>query len=47
LKFANGDVYVGGFVQDDLQGKGKYTYKNGDVFEGEFRQGKRHGKGTF
>jgi len=44
---ANGDKYVGEFVQSKFHGKGTYTYANGDKYEGEFLNGKFTGKGTF
>lgn len=44
---ANGDKYVGEFVQSKFHGKGTYTYANGDKYEGEFLNGKFTGKGMF
>ncbi len=47
LKFANRDVYEGGFVKDDFHGQATYRYHNGDIFEGNFCKGKKQGQGTF
>jgi hypothetical protein len=47
LKWPNGDVYEGDFVNGDRTGKGKYTWSNGDVYEGDFVKGDRTGKGNF
>jgi hypothetical protein len=32
LKFANGDVYEGGFAKDEFHGNGIYRYNNKSVF---------------
>ena len=39
LKFQNGTVYEGPFVNSKANGKGTLTYKNGDKYEGEFVDG--------
>jgi len=45
LNFANGDNYVGYFLEDNYDGEGKLKMKNGDVYDGEWEGGKKHGKG--
>ena len=45
--YANGDKYIGEFVDGQFHGKGIYTYANGDKYEGEFVNGKFTGKGNF
>ena len=47
LKYENGDMYEGGFVNDHEHGQGKYVYADGGFYEGTYRQGSREGKGTF
>ena len=42
LRFADGDVYDGSYVEDSMQGHGTYTYVEGDIYSGEFREGKKH-----
>ena len=32
----SGDQYVGTWVEDRMEGQGKYVYKNGTVYEGSF-----------
>ena len=32
-----GEVYEGDFVNNNIEGEGRFTSKNGDVFEGEFK----------
>lgn len=36
--FATGDIYEGEFVNDQISGKGKYTWAKGDIYEGEFKE---------
>ena len=35
------------WINDLMQGPGKYTYANGDVFTGTFKEGKPHGVGEY
>jgi len=42
---ANGDVYEGGWKDNNRCGQGKYTSANGQVYEGEWKESKRHGQG--
>ena len=44
---ATGDVYVGQFKDDEISGKGTFTYSNGDVYEGELLNSQKHGQGKF
>jgi hypothetical protein len=41
------DRYEGEWVEDKMEGKGKYQYANGCEYEGNFINGERHGKGTY
>ena len=43
--YANGNVYIGGFVNGNSHGKGTYIFANGDVYEGDFVDNLFHGKG--
>ncbi len=45
--FANGDEYVGDFVNDRRTGKGTYKFATGDVYEGDFVDGVMNGYGTY
>ena len=33
----DGNEYFGAFVDDKMEGTGKYTWRNGDVYEGQFK----------
>ena len=33
--FSNGDVYLGGWVEEMMEGSGKLTGADGDTYEGE------------
>ena len=47
-KWANGDVYIGEWMEGVRSRLGLGTYKwaaNGDVYIGEFKDGNRHGQG--
>ncbi len=39
--------YVGELKDNDLDGKGKFTWPDGNEYSGDWFQGKRHGKGKF
>ena len=45
LYFSNGNVYVGGFIDDEFGGKGTFTHKNGDTYVGDFLKNKKSGQG--
>lgn len=45
LKFMNGDVYVGSFSLDKINGYGKYIWANQNYYIGEFVNGLKHGSG--
>ena len=45
--WANGNKYVGRFINGKKHGQGTYTYANGDKYVGEFKDGKQHGQGTY
>ena len=42
---ANGDRFIGDFVQGKLEGIGQQISPTGDVYEGMFVNGQKHGKG--
>ena len=47
IYYKNGKIkYDGEFINDKLEGKGKYISENGDYYIGEFKKGLKHGKGT-
>jgi len=39
MRFNNGDIYEGNFIQNKIQGQGKYTWATKDFYEGEFENG--------
>ncbi len=39
--------WLGDFVEDKMEGSGRYVYGNGDVYEGSFKAGKRDGSGMY
>lgn len=39
IRYDNGDVYKGGFVDSKRSGYGKIRYANGSTFQGYFRDG--------
>lgn len=41
------DTYEGDFIDNNITGKGEYTWENGDVFIGDFVNGKMHGRGLY
>lgn len=45
--FANGDVYVGQWVENKRSGRGIMYFEDGDRYEGEFLNDKFNGKGTY
>jgi len=46
-RWSNGDVYIGKYVNDVRQGKGKFIYASGAVYEGDFLDGNFHGHGVY
>jgi V8-like Glu-specific endopeptidase len=46
VKFTNGIVYSGYFLNNKANGKGTATYANGTKYVGEWRNSKPHGQGT-
>jgi hypothetical protein len=42
---ANGDVYVGEFSSNKINGKGTYTWSDGSKFTGAFVDGQISGEG--
>ena len=45
--YADGDTYVGNWIDNLPSGYGKYTTKGGGWYRGQLHQGKFHGKGTY
>lgn len=45
--FADGDNYVGEWLNGKRHGQGILTYANGDKYVGEWNDNKRNGQGTF
>ena len=45
--YANGNRYVGAFIDSKRNGQGSVTFVNGNKYVGEFRDGKPNGWGTF
>lgn len=43
--YANGDVYNGGFLNDQFHGQGAYKSLNGDSYKGYYYHNLRHGQG--
>ena len=46
MKYANGDIYEGDWVDDKYHGKGTLKYANGDIYEGIWCLNKKK-EGTF
>lgn len=44
--YADGDMYVGNFVNGQIHGEGILYYANGDIYTGSWKMNQRHGKGT-
>lgn len=44
--FDTGEIYKGAWKENEMNGKGKFTYTTG-VYEGDFSNSKRNGQGTF
>ena len=48
LSYANGDIYVGEFKNDEIDGYGKFTYySTGDTYEGEVHNAQKVGYGKY
>lgn len=45
MKWPNGDLYVGNFVNGSRSGKGRYTFASGGYYDGDWFNGNRHGQG--
>lgn len=45
LKYADGGLFIGPFVNHKRQGAGSMTYRDGDVYEGNWANDGRQGRG--
>ena len=45
VKYGNGSIYEGEFLDNQRNGKGVYKYNNGNVYTGEFKKNKKDGIG--
>ena len=43
----NGDVYEGDYVDNAIDGNGRYTWANGCAYAGEWQEERQHGAGTY
>lgn len=46
LEKTNGDVYIGFFREDIMEGLGIYKWASGNRYEGEFKNNKPNGRGS-
>jgi len=46
MYYANGDVYMGEWINNLRHGHGTMSYKNGDMYVGKWEKNLRHGYGT-
>lgn len=48
MKYPNGDLYEGEWVENKMHGEGTYTYKKAnDIYSGAWQDGLKHGEGTY
>ncbi len=40
-------VYEGQWVNNVINGKGRFIWEDGKSYEGDFKDGRKHGEGTF
>jgi hypothetical protein len=45
-RFADGNVYEGEWLNDRMEGVGRYTYASGDAYEGGFSLDRPQGQGV-
>jgi len=45
LTFADGSIYTGNFLLNEISGHGRYVWPDGKVYEGDWLKNKMHGKG--
>merc|ERR1712107_885863 len=45
--WADGSIYDGDFVENDIDGDGHYTWSNNCEFKGQWRRNQMHGTGVF
>ena len=46
--YSNGNIlYEGDYINDKVEGNGKYIDENGECYIGQFKNGLRNGKGIF
>jgi hypothetical protein len=47
MRWPNGDVYDGTWLNGSMHGLGSFSFANGSTYVGEFKWGLRHGQGKF
>ncbi len=47
MKYNDGSVYTGDFLNHQSHGRGTLNFTNGSVYDGEWCNGKRHGRGKY
>ncbi len=47
MKYLNGNVYIGEWVNGVLHGNGRMSYTSGIVYQGNWFENKRHGHGSY
>ena len=47
FEFADGTLYTGTFVNNEMDGEGVYQWTDGCSFTGKFKNGMRYGVGKF
>ena len=46
MSYANGNKYIGEWIDGKKSGEGVMIYENGDLYDGEWQHGKKNGQGT-
>lgn len=44
IKYPDGRIYQGEFLNDMKHGKGVYTWPNGKIYDGEWKEDMYHGR---
>ena len=45
--YADGEKYIGEYINGLMHGQGTYTWANGAKYIGEYMNGKKNGQGTY